>query len=77
MPVHRTDSYATLMSPNKGQTAVHGCHCLDDMAVRMREVLARPWVGVSVPLALNLSYYGMCMTGLVYGTFHLAFPSVL
>ena len=31
-----------LMSPNKGETAVHGCHCLGDMAVRMREVLARP-----------------------------------
>ena len=28
LPVHRTDSYATLMSPNKGQTAVHGCHVL-------------------------------------------------
>ena len=68
MPVHRPDSYAT---------AVHGCHCLDDMAVRMREVLARPWVGVYMPLALNLSYYDMCMTGLVYRTFHLAFPSVL
>ena len=25
------------------------------MAVRMREVLARPWVGVCVPLALSLS----------------------
>ena len=27
-----------------------------DMAVRMREVQARPWVGVCVPLALSLSY---------------------
>ena len=44
-----------LMSPNKGETALHGCHCLGDMAVRMREVLARPWVGVCVPLALSLS----------------------
>ena len=59
LPVHRHDSYATLMIPNKGETAVHGCHCLGDMAVRMREVLARPWVGVCMPLALNLSYYGM------------------
>ena len=25
-------------------TAVHGCYCLGDMAVRMLEVLARPWV---------------------------------
>lgn len=24
-----------LKSPNKGDTVVHGCHCLDDMAVRM------------------------------------------
>ena len=51
------DGYATLMSPNKSETAVHGCHCPGDMAVRMREVLARPWVWVSVcvPLALSLS----------------------
>ena len=33
-----------LMRPNKGETAAHGCHCPIDMAVRMREVLARPWV---------------------------------
>ena len=44
-----------LMNPKKGETAVHGYHCPGDMAVRMREVLARPWVGVCVPLALNLS----------------------
>ena len=37
-----------LMRPNKAETAVHGCHCLGDMAVRMRKVLARPWVGVRV-----------------------------
>ena len=29
-----------LMKPNNGDTAVHGCHCPGDMAVRMREVLA-------------------------------------
>ena len=34
--------YAMLMSLNKGETAVHGCHYTGDMAVRMREVLARP-----------------------------------
>ena len=28
-----------LMSPNKDETAVHGCHCRGDMAVRMRKVL--------------------------------------
>ena len=33
--------YAMLMSPNKGETAVHDCHCPGDMAVRIREVLAR------------------------------------
>ena len=47
-----TDGYAMLMSPNKGRTAVHGCHCPRDMAVRMREVMAMLWVGVFVPLAL-------------------------
>ena len=31
------------MSPNKGETTVHGCHCLGDMVVRMRKVLAIPW----------------------------------
>ena len=54
--VHWPDSYAKLMSPNKGETAVHGCHCPSNMAVHMREVLPRPWVGVCVPLALSLSY---------------------
>ena len=42
------DGYAMLMKPNKAETAVHGCHCPGDMAVRMRKVLARPWVGVRV-----------------------------
>ena len=40
------DGYVMLMRPNKAETAVHGCHCRDDMAVRMHKVLARPWVGV-------------------------------
>ena len=53
-PWSLTDGYAMLMSPCKGKTAVHGFHCPCDMAVRMREseVMARPWVGVCVPLAL-------------------------
>ena len=38
----RPDGYAMLMSPNKGETAVHGCHCPGDMVVRMRTVLAIP-----------------------------------
>ena len=37
-----------LMRPNKTETAVHGCHCPDAMAVRMPKVLARPWVVVRV-----------------------------
>ena len=47
-----TDCYAMLMSPSKGKTAAHGCYCPRDMAVCIREVMARPWVGVCVPLAL-------------------------
>ena len=45
------------MSPNKGETVVHGSHCPRNMAVRMREVLARPWLGVCVPLALSFHYF--------------------
>ena len=42
LAVQRSDGYAMLMSPNKGETAVHGCHCRGDMAVRMRKALAVP-----------------------------------
>ena len=42
-PVHWPDGYAKLMSPNKGEITVHGCHCPGDMVVRMRKVLAIPW----------------------------------
>ena len=35
--------------------SVSDCHCPGDRAVRMREVLARPWVGVCVTLALSWS----------------------
>ena len=51
-PHSLTDGYAMLMTPSKGVTAVHGCHCPRDMAVRMREVMTRLWVGVCMPLAL-------------------------
>ena len=27
--------YAVLMSPNKDETAVHGCHCPGDMALEL------------------------------------------
>ena len=46
-----------LMSPDKGETTVHGCHCPGDVAHAMRDVLARPWVGVCVPLQLFFTFY--------------------
>ena len=46
-----------LMRPNKAETAVHGCHCPDDMAVRMRKVLIIPWGGVRVCYLLLLLFY--------------------
>ena len=51
--IQRPDRHAMLMSPNKGETAVHGCHCQGDMTVRMRQVLDRRWVGMRVSLAVN------------------------
>ena len=50
--IFETRALPYLMGPmaNKGETAVHGCHCLGDMVLRMREVLVRPLVGVCVPL---------------------------
>ena len=50
LSVHGPDDYAMLMSPNKGETSVHGCRCPVDVAVHMREVLAIPWLGICVPL---------------------------
>ena len=57
--------YALLMRPDKTETAVRGCHCLGDMAVRLRKVLARRWVGhsSSVPLwlpAKSLLFFTGC-----------------
>ena len=49
-----------LMRPNKAETAVHGCHCPGDMAVRIRKVLARPWVGVRVCHLLLLLFNKIC-----------------
>ena len=40
--VHRLDSCA-MLSPIKGETAVHGYHWPGDMVVRLRKVLAIPW----------------------------------
>ena len=36
------------------ETGVHGCHCSGDMAVCMRKILARPWVGVRLSLAFTV-----------------------
>ena len=57
LPHSLTGGYAMLMTPSKGETAVRGSYCPRDMAVRMREVLARLWAGVCVPLALSLHYF--------------------
>ena len=46
-----------LMSSDKVETAVYGCHFPGNMAVRMREELDRPWVGEYVPPALCSSPY--------------------
>ena len=35
-----SDGYAKLMSSIKNETAVHGCRCPGDVAVRMRKALA-------------------------------------
>ena len=45
-----------LMSPNKGETAVHGFHCPGDKSMRMREVLARPSVGIFMHLCFKFVY---------------------
>ena len=57
--VQRSDGYAMLMSPNKGKTAVHGCRCPYDMAVRMREV--RSALQYS---EFNMSNFQFCWSGL-------------
>ena len=44
------------MSVRQLSMAVTDLHSPGNMAVCMRKVLARPWVGVFVPLALSLSY---------------------
>ena len=68
-PGLRPDGYAMVMSPNKGGTAVHGCHYPDDIAVRMHEVLVRPWVGVCMPLALSLPKWRACSKAMWISTY--------
>ena len=43
--IHRPDGCTKLMSPSKGETAVHGCHRRGDMVVRMRKemTILRSW----------------------------------
>ena len=55
--VQRSDGHAMLISRNKSETAVHGCHY---QAVLVREVLARPWVGARV-LYVCLSARVICL----------------
>ena len=37
----RPDGYTMVVSPNDGETAVRGCHCLGDKVVHMHAVLVR------------------------------------
>ena len=72
-----------LMRPNKGETVVHGCHCLGDLAVCMREVLARPWDGECVPLVLRFKnrgygwfYFNVLTSAVVYRNLNIFFSVV-
>ena len=49
------DSCFVLIWAHQHTIDVHGFYRSGDMAVGMREVLARPWVGVCVPVSLRLS----------------------
>ena len=61
-----TPGYAMLMSPNKDETANHGCHCPGNMAVRMRKVLAIPRSCAVRPLHSDgLFQYTTSKSGLV------------
>ena len=77
LPHSLTDGYAMLMTPSKGVTAVHGCHCPRDMAVRMREVMARLWVGVCMPLALIYWQLFIHLTRACRGRTAVWYPRVL
>ena len=55
-PVHRPDGNTMLMSPNKGETAVHGCPCPGDMAVRMREALICQQTNRPLPSSKTLTF---------------------
>ena len=65
----------TLMSPNKGETAIHGCQCPRNVAVRMREVITRPGVGVCVPIALVYWYFVIHLPRACRGRTVVRFPA--
>ena len=70
-PVHRPDGNTMLMSPNKGETAVHGCPCPGDMAVRMREALTCQQTNRPLPSSKNPHFQNeaKCTTFLVKMSF--------
>ena len=62
-PVLWPDGYAKLMSPNKDEITLHGCHCPGDMVVRMRKVLAIPWwLTVAVGTCASVHLLGIVIT---------------
>ena len=64
-PTAMPHGYVMLTCPNKlGETAGHGCHYPGDMAVRMFEVLVRPWVFVGWCPYVTRFIFVICM---VYG----------
>ena len=48
------------MRPNEAETAVHVCHCLGDMAVRIRKALVSLWFNVRVCHLLLLLETNTC-----------------
>ena len=60
LSVQRSDGYALLMSPNKGETAVHGCHCRGDMVLRMLKVMAIPRSWYVCFCAVTLVLVSLC-----------------
>ena len=56
-----------LRRPNKAETAANGFHSPGDMVGRMREVLARPWLGVSfVCLFVSLFCFERCTNARIH-----------
>ena len=51
-----------LMTPNKDETAVHGCHCWGDKAVCMLKVLAIPRSQTALAKLVVCASVGNCGT---------------